>query len=671
MLLVRCLLLTLVIAFSINFSHAQMKSRYLLDSLKQELTISKNDTSRVNVLTALGYAYTNINPDSGLMYSFQAMRLAERVNFPSGLGHAYSNIALNLRSKSDYTGALENHLKALSVFEDLKSEENISVALGNIGVVYDIQRDYDKALEYYRRAMSGFRRTRNTSSAASTLGNMGLIFKAKGNYNEALRCFDESFDYAAEVRDTAAMAICMLNIGATHLLLQDYSKTLSDYNTSLELSRKTGDFFTEGIGLCNIGELYYLIAADNDRRLLDSLFGGSKEKSLLMAEKVLLESVAIFTRVGFPNGLQESHKYLADVYEAKGDCQNALKSLRTHLSVKDSVFSEENNDRFRQLEAQRVAEIKQREIEIQQLKVQKAERDRWLLIAAVVSLAIISVILYGRFHAKKKSNRQLEQALVDLKNTQQQLIQQEKMASLGTLAAGVAHEIQNPLNFVNNFSELSNELIAELEEEQDESSRKAILEDVKENLSKIRIHGKRADAIVKNMLHLSRAESGNRENVDINSLCDEAINFCFHAMPSNTPGFNCRIFKDYSESLPSVNMVRAEISRVILNLLNNAVYALRQKKQEGSDPGFDPQITVSTFVDKGKAVIRIRDNGSGIPEAVIKKIFVPFFTTKPPNEGTGLGLSMSFDIINAHSGTLTARSENGAVFEIRLPYAEG
>lgn len=669
MLFIRYFLLTLVFTFSIHFSNAQLKGRALIDSLKQELTIAENDTSRVNVLTALGYAFTNINPDSGLMYSFQGMRLAEQANFPSGLGHAYSNIALNLLSKSDYTGALENHLKGLSVFEDLKSEENISVALGNIGVVYDIQRDYDMALEYYQRAMSGFRRTRNTRSAAGTLGNMGLIFKAKGNYTEALRCFDESLNYATEVRDTAAMAVCMLNIGATHLLLKDYTKTLSDYNNALELARKTGDVFTEGIGLCNMGELYYLVAADNDRPLLDSLFGGSKVKSLEMAEKVLLESVDIFTRVGFPNGLQESHKYLADVYEAKGDYGKALNSLRIHLSVKDSVFSQENDDRFRQLEAQRVADIKQREIEIQKLKVQKAERDRWLLIAAVVSLAIIVFILYGRFHAKKKSNRQLTKTLEDLKNTQKQLVQQEKMASLGTLAAGVAHEIQNPLNFVNNFSELSNELITELESENDEQTRKAILDDVKENLTKIRTHGKRADAIVKNMLLLSRAENGIRENADINKLCDEAINFCFHAMPANTPGFNCKIVKEYGNNLPMVNMVRTEVSRVVLNLLNNAVYALRQQKLVGDKPDYDPKIIVSTEQLNGKVVLRIHDNGTGIPDKVMKKIFEPFFTTKPPNEGTGLGLSMSFDIIKAHGGQLSAFNDHGAVFQIELPYS--
>jgi two-component system NtrC family sensor kinase len=246
-------------------------------------------------------------------------------------------------------------------------------------------------------------------------------------------------------------------------------------------------------------------------------------------------------------------------------------------------------------------------------------------------------------------------------------VQQEKMASLGTLAAVVAHEIQNPLNFVNNFSELSNELITELESENDESVRNSILNDVKDNLTKIRTHGKRADAIVKNMLLLSRAENGARETVDINKLCDEAINFCFHAMPSNTPGFNCNIVKDYTGELPLVNMVRTEVSRVILNLLNNAVYALRQKKQEGSDPGFDPQITVSTSQSNGKVIIRIRDNGNGIPEKVMKKIFEPFFTTKPPNEGTGLGLSMSFDIVKAHGGNLIAFNDQGAVFQIELP----
>lgn len=664
---IKIIALILLFVFSVSSSLAQLQGRARIDSLQRELVIQTTDTSRVNLLTALGYSYTHSSPDSGLKYSYEALELAGQINFLPGKGDAYSSIALNLLSKSDYAGALEHHLQALTVFEEIGSEEDIAVALGNIGVVYDIQRNYGKALEYYQRAMSGFRRTRNTRSAASTLGNMGLIFKAEGNYNEALRCFHESINYAAEVRDTAAMAICMLNIGATHLLMKDYSKTLSDYESALDFARKTGDVFTEGIGLCNSGELYYLIAAENDQKLLDSLFGGNKMKSLAKAEKVLLESIDIFTEIGFMNGLQESHKYLSNVYEAQGNYDKALQSLRVHLSVKDSVFSQENNDRFRQLEAQRIADIKQKEIEIQKLKVQKAERDRQLLIAALVSLAVISVILYGRFHAKKKSNLRLEQTLNDLRNTQQQLIQQEKMASLGTLAAGVAHEIQNPLNFVNNFSDLSNELIQELQLEKDEKERQVILNDIMDNLKKINHHGKRADAIVKNMLVLSRAESGERQPTDVNRMCEESINFCFHAMPANTPGFNCKIIRNFTEGLPSLMLVKSEMSRVILNILNNGVHALREKSLTVADGSFTPEIVVSTFRKDNQVVITIKDNGNGIPDKVMKKLFVPFFTTKPPNEGTGLGLSISYDIVKTHGGTLTAYNDNGAVFEITLP----
>ncbi len=237
------------------------------------------------------------------------------------------------------------------------------------------------------------------------------------------------------------------------------------------------------------------------------------------------------------------------------------------------------------------------------------------------------------------------------------------MASLGELTAGIAHEIQNPLNFVNNFSEVNTELIEEANQEIDKgntSEVKEILKGIKENESKINHHGKRADAIVKGMLQHSRTSSGQKELTDINALCDEYLRLSYHGLRAKEKGFNARFETDFDSSLPKINVVPQDIGRVILNLINNAFYAVSEKQTLAAQ-GYEPIIWVSTRrVDSplgvggsgGKIKIKVKDNGNGIPDSIKEKIFQPFFTTKPTGQGTGLGLSLSYDIVKAHGGEL-------------------
>lgn len=283
--------------------------------------------------------------------------------------------------------------------------------------------------------------------------------------------------------------------------------------------------------------------------------------------------------------------------------------------------------------------------------------------------------------------RKLQSTLSDLKLTQEQLIQSEKMASLGELTAGIAHEIQNPLNFVNNFSEINTELIEELKaervklkEERDEALEEEIFNDIQENEKKIVHHGKRADAIVKGMLHHSRSSSGQKEPTDLNALCDEYLRLAYHGLRAKDKTFNATMKTNFDTSLPKVNVIPQDMGRVILNLITNAFYAVTERKKE-ADAGFKPTVTMSTrFCPSGKGQrgedkveIRVKDNGNGIPQKVIDKIFQPFFTTKPTGEGTGLGLSMSYDIVtHGHGGELRVESEEGkgSEFVIVLPFEE-
>jgi len=266
----------------------------------------------------------------------------------------------------------------------------------------------------------------------------------------------------------------------------------------------------------------------------------------------------------------------------------------------------------------------------------------------------------------------LEKAFKELKTPQTQLIQSEKMASLGELTAGIAHEIQNPLNFINNFSDVNAELIDELKQEVTKGNLNeviAIADDIKENEQKISHHGKRADGIVKGMLEHSRSRSGQKEPTDLNVMADEYMRLSYHGLRAKDKSFNSELITHFDAALPKIEVVQQDMGRVLLNLFNNAFYAVNQKrKTAGTD--YKPEVTVTTLTENGQLIIKVKDNGIGIPDAIKEKIMQPFFTTKPTGEGTGLGLSLSYDmIVKGHGGSININSTegDGSEFTITLP----
>jgi two-component system NtrC family sensor kinase len=279
-----------------------------------------------------------------------------------------------------------------------------------------------------------------------------------------------------------------------------------------------------------------------------------------------------------------------------------------------------------------------------------------------------------RTAAISQQTKELREALSELRLTQAQLIQAEKMASLGELTAGIAHEIQNPLNFVNNFAEVSSELAQELAEERSRAPRDMALEadllvDLKQNMQKITQHGQRAASIVRGMLEHSRVNTGERQPTDLNALADEYLRLAYHGLRAKDKSFNATLQTDFAPALPPIDAVSQDIGRVLLNLFTNAFYAVRQRQLAG-ELGYAPTVRVRTEVVGERVLVHVGDNGTGIPEAVQQKIFQPFFTTKPSGEGTGLGLSLAHDIITkGHGGMLTVRSQEGqgSDFEIALP----
>jgi signal transduction histidine kinase len=277
----------------------------------------------------------------------------------------------------------------------------------------------------------------------------------------------------------------------------------------------------------------------------------------------------------------------------------------------------------------------------------------------------------------------LTRSIEELKTSQTKLIHSEKMASLGELTAGIAHEIQNPLNFVNNFSEVNTELIEDMEEEIDKGNFqevKTIANDIKENQQKIAHHGKRADGIVKGMLQHSRSSTNQKEPTDINKLADEYLRLCYHGLRGKDQFFNANMQTDFDESIGKINIIPQDIGRVLLNLYTNAFYAVNEKKKSPHSlkggMEYEPVVTVITKSlnsplagGDGGIEIKVNDNGNGIPQKLLDKIFQPFFTTKPTGQGTGLGLSLSYDIIKAHGGELKVETKQGefAEFIIQLP----
>ncbi len=377
---------------------------------------------------------------------------------------------------------------------------------------------------------------------------------------------------------------------------------------------------------------------------------------------------------------------LAGCYEKTGNAVKALSVFKKYDEIKDSIRSRENIQKATELTMNYEFEKKQALAKAEQDKkdaiAERIKNQQLFTILAlgiiVLAVVIIALIQFRNNKHKQKANLLLQQqkekvesTLTELKSTQAQLIQSEKMASLGEFTAGIAHEIQNPLNFVNNFSEVNTELIDELEQEIDKGNFddiKIIAKDLKDNEQKILHHGKRADSIVKGMLQHSRVSTGQKEPTDINALADEYLRLSHHGMRAKDKNFNATLKTDFDSTIGKINVVPQDIGRVLLNLYNNAFYAVSEKKKQAVD-NYEPAISVGTKKINDKVEIKVSDNGNGIPQKILDKIFQPFFTTKPTGQGTGLGLSLSYDIIKAHGGDIKVETKEGegSEFIIRLP----
>ena len=636
-------ILFVVLAFAVSVGLAQNNPA---DSLKRRLAMAKQDTTRLMLMGNLIYYYTLTKPDSAFSYNTQALQLAQKIHSPYLDAYTFVSSGFLYRETGNLPKALELATSALRISKEghFLMEERADILLGTI---YHDLNEQRKAIFYYGEALKVDQEGKDRNSIVLNIGSSYLELNEN---DSAKRYFDLGYQ-ALKSKKLENDTYMWRDLGRLQFNVGNYPLALYYFKKSLQIAVDRRDNRNSSFTYTQIAKLF--------------------EKTGQADSVVFYAKLAMERGQAGPFNLfvLKAAGLLANAYEQKADFKNALVYEKLAATTKESLFGA-GNIKAMQIIADQEQEH-QKQIEIAKQAYQN-RLWRYGLLTGVVVLLLIAFILFRNNIQKHKVNEVLENTLKNLQQTQTQLIQFEKMASLGEVTAGIAHEIQNPLNFVNNFSEVSAELVDEMDEELakgDIAEARAIAGDVKQNLEKIRHHGKRADSIVKGMLEHSKIGSGEKTPTDVNALADEFLKLSYHGLRAKDKNFNAELVTHFDETLPKVNIAQQEIGRVLLNLFNNAFYAVKEK-QKTAGPEYKPTVEVSSKVSGKSINLVVKDNGNGIPNAIRDKIMQPFFTTKPTGEGTGLGLSLSYDIaVKGHGGSITVDSKENEFteFTVTLP----
>ncbi|MEO7922910.1 MAG: ATP-binding protein [Chitinophagaceae bacterium] len=638
-----------------------------IDSVSQLYSDAKTDSNKVKLALSLSNSYVSLNIDSAIKYANEAVELATGLNNEKQiLGAKY--VLAEALAERDIPASMKIYYEILEKASKADQRLVTAYCYRQIGVLYLYAGSDEKYIYNLRKAKE--------------------IFYSLGNVSEVNACYSEIGGvYSTRLRDSARYYLNLVVSDSSALSSAFYQyywgntesisnpqKARAHFLKSLEISKKGNNL--RGYSLAS---RWYCIFLQNQNQIDSAIEVG--KAGLNAADKL-----------GFLRGIVNNSEQLHKIYNRLGQTDSAYKYLSINVKAKDDLLGQ---DKINQIQQATIAE-QQRAQKLQLEKEKLQSRIRLFGTSGIAFILMIFMLFFYRNQRKtrksnelllmkteeiNKKNVELQASYENLKSTQTQLIQSEKMASLGELTAGIAHEIQNPLNFVNNFSEVNTELIDELTVEADNGNLdevKVIAKDIKENEQKINHHGKRADAIVKGMLQHSRSSSGVKEPTDINVLCDEYLRLSYHGLRANDKSFNATMKTDFDNSIGNINIIPQDIGRVILNLLTNAFYAVDEKKtllQAQGDTRYEPIVTISTKLvippsgGQRGAEIRVSDNGNGISQKVLDKIFQPFFTTKPTGQGTGLGLSLSYDIVKAHGGLIEVETKQGegTTFVFNLP----
>jgi signal transduction histidine kinase len=656
-----------------------------VDSLKNELHRTSNDTMQMFIYRCLGFHYQETNRDSSLYFHEQQLALARKLQLKLWQADALDQAGWELSYMKNYPRSLQYFLDGLKILENSDSEKNI-------WLITLFSKDKNPRIARLR-------------SLGFIYNDLSQLYRNTGNLPKELSALYQGLAIGKDINNSALIALVTANLSQSYLVLNQLDSALFFGQQSLHHMSLSGYKTYKGYVFNTIGNVYLKRKQfELAKQYFDSSIRANiEENTLLELPEHFLSLAALYDSSGkLDTALYYAKKALADdkhfgEFEGINNDYSTIYNLYKTIGNSDSAYTylqlaKTLSDSLNKVEKDKIYEYQNIGFN-EQLKIKEQEDERiqrentirvYTLIGGILIFMLIAFLLYRNNRTRRKANellqkqkeqieiqkRAVEGTLSELKSTQAQLIQSEKMASLGELTAGIAHEIQNPLNFVNNFSEVNNELIEELKTERlkpkterNEQSENELLNDISQNLQKINFHGKRADAIVKGMLQHSRASSGQKELTDINVLADEYLRLAYHGLRAKDKSFNAKFETDFDHSLEKINIVPQEIGRVVLNLINNAFYAVSEKQKacqaEPVEARYVPTVIVSTKKIEDKVEIKVKDNGNGIPQKILDKIFQPFFTTKPSGQGTGLGLSLSYDIVKAHGGAIKVETKEG------------
>jgi signal transduction histidine kinase len=666
----RLIMLFLHFILALSSVHAQRLNRNI-DSMQQLLQNERQDSSKARLLYLIGDEYRNqvLKYDSALFFYQAALNLARKEKIYISQLAAANRIANAYNFSGRYAEALELSLENLELEERIKDTTQILFTKREIMFVYRNIGDHQKELELAKGldsfATSGYFKDANKVAWYRLIAynNIGTAYVKLNQMDSALHYIMKLYREAKENNDFEFLVI------ASNRLAEIYNKN-GKLDSSLYYSR---------LCIANAAPAHRLDFLRYAHHWLAYAFQkqGQFDSAFFYAHNAL----GRYKNMSDTSGMLAMAFLLSDLHKSQKQFDSAYSYLSYHTSLKEKVLSEEKIRKVQVLLFNETLRQKQLEQERREAQQRYASRLKsYSLGGGLAVLALIAFFLWRNSQQKQKANKMLHQkneqiqtTLTELKATQAQLIQSEKMASLGELTAGIAHEIQNPLNFINNFAEVNTELVSELQEELQAGNiaeAHAIAGSIRENEEKITLHGKRADAIVKNMLQHSRTSKGEKQPTDINALADEYLRLSYHGFRAKDKSFNATFITDFDESVAKVQVEPQDIGRVLLNLFNNAFYAVHDRKKK-LDHGYKPTVAVSTKKLDKKIEIRVQDNGMGISKSLVDKVFQPFFTTKPTGQGTGLGLSLSYDIIKAHGGEINVETNEGegSVFTITIPTA--
>jgi len=705
------LLLCITFLFCTTTSYPQQNIADSLTKLvlqyRQQPGYEKNK-AYITTLNDLAFRYTNSRPDTSILLANEVITLAEAVDDCINKTDAQKNLGLAFNIKNEYARALTQLAEAMQTGKACNYTKGLARIYHNTGIVYSNIGNYPQSLENYFTALKMREELKDTLGISSTINGIGAVYFVQGKFDEALKQYQRALLLAKAIQFASGTETAYANIGEVFFRKGDFAEARANLLQALAINKVTDSkeiqaFSNSILGAIFLKEKNFAQATDAYLKTIQhgvelssreyeirGNLGLSEvhlqQNKLEDALRYANEAITMAKQIGHNELLRDGNELLSTIYEKLGNGMQALYHQKEFKRHADSINNQQTEQRTLNLAAD--YEYSKKELLIRAEFEQKNTRKNWIIFSAFAGLfsaLVVALLIFRSRQKQKKSNlllqkknaeidaqkTTLEKALTDLKAAQQQLIQSEKMASLGELTAGIAHEIQNPLNFVNNFSDVSTELIQEMIEEIQKGNYNeatSLANDIKTNLEKILHHGKRADGIVKGMLQHSRTSSGVKEVTDINQLAEEYLRLAYHGLRARDSSFNAKFESNFDTSIPSTSIIPQEIGRVILNIVTNSFYAVNQKKQTSADT-YEPAVTISTQKDGNYISIHIRDNGNGIPEKIIDKIFQPFFTTKPTGQGTGLGLSLSYDIVKAHGGELKVKTKEGegSEFIIELP----